>query len=247
MLERRVTVTTPDGEMPTFIVHPEIRPAKAVVVMLMDGRGWREALFDQVRRLASTGYYVMFPNLFYRHAGKGPIEDVADMTWMTELNSAITQPRAGADVDACLAFAAGDPAAPKGGKAGVMGFCMGGRLSITVAQQLGGKISAAAALHPGYLATKAESSPHLALDNIKAELYLGVAEHDPHLSPGAVARFKAAIDATDIRYALDVLPGSEHGYSTPGNEAYHKPSAEKAWERVFDLFDRRLAGAKPVA
>jgi carboxymethylenebutenolidase len=242
MQERTVAVTTPEGEMPTFVVRPEIRPAKAVVVMLMDGRGWREALFDQARRLASVGYYVMFPNLFYRHAGKGPIENVLDMAWMTELNTAITQPKAGADVDACLAFAAADPAAPKG-KAGVMGFCMGGRLSVTVSQQLGDRIAAAAALHPGYLATRAETSPHLALNNISAELYLGVAEHDEHLSPGAVARFKAALDAAKVNYTLEVLPGSGHGYSTPGNEEYHKPSAEKAWERIFDLFERRLAPA----
>jgi len=240
MLERIVVVTTPEGEMPTLIVHPEIRPAKAVVVMLMDGRGWREALFDQARRLASVGYYVMFPNLFYRHAGQGPIENVQDMAWMTTLNAAITPPRAGSDVDSCLTFAASDPAAPKG-KAGVMGFCMGGRLSVTVSQQLGDKIAAAAALHPGYLATKAETSPHLALDRISAELYLGVAEHDEHLSPGAVQRFRTALDATDIRHVLEVLPGSKHGYSTPGNETYHKPSAEKAWERIFDLFERRLA------
>jgi len=240
--ETIVEVATPEGRMPTLIVRPEIRAAKAVVAMLMDGRGWREALFDQARRLASVGYYVMFPNLFYRHAGQGPIENVQDMAWITTLNGAITPPRAGADVDACLRFAAADPAAPEG-KAGVMGFCMGGRLSITVAQQLGEKIAAAAALHPGYLATRAETSPHLALNNISAELYLGVAEHDQHLSPGAVQRFKAALDETDIRYVLEVLPGSEHGYSTPGNEAYHRPSAEKAWERVFDLFERRLAPA----
>lgn len=243
MLERTVEVATPEGRMPTFVVSPEIRAAKAVVVMLMDGRGWREPMFDQARRLASVGYYVMLPNLFYRHAGKGPIVDVTDMDWMTELNGAITPPRATSDVAACLDFAETDPTAPKGGKAGVMGFCMGGRLSITVSQGLGGRIAAAAALHPGYLATRKPTSPHLALNNIKAELYVGVAEHDPHLSPGAVARFSEALKATDITCCLEVLPGSGHGYSTPGNEAYHKPSAERAWERIFDLFERRLARA----
>ncbi len=243
MLERTVTVTTPEGAMPCLVVQPQIRAAKAVVVMIMDGRGWREDLFDQARRLASVGYYVMFPQMFYRHIGKGPTENVLDMDWMTELNSAITPDRATSDVASCLDFAAADPTAPKGARAAVMGFCMGGRLSVSVSQGLGERIACAAALHPGYLATKKDNSPHLALNNISGEIYLGVAEHDPHLSPGAVARFTEAMNAAGVRYSLEVLPGSGHGYSTPGNDEYHKPSAERAWERIFDLFERNLTPA----
>lgn len=240
MLERNVTVATPDGQMPAFVTCPEARPPKAVVVMIMDGQGWREPMFDNARRLASVGYYVIMPQMFYRRIGQGPVENVLDMDWMTTLNTDITPAKATEDIAACLAFAAADPAAPKGGKAAVMGFCMGGRLSVSVSQGLGDRIACAAALHPGYLATKQPNSPHLALDRISAELYLGVAEHDPHLSPAAVARFTEALNAAGVKYSLEVLPGSGHGYSTPGNDAYHKPSAERAWERIFELFERRL-------
>jgi carboxymethylenebutenolidase len=37
--------------------------------MLMDAPGIREELHDMARRLATVGYYVLLPNLYYR-AGK---------------------------------------------------------------------------------------------------------------------------------------------------------------------------------
>jgi carboxymethylenebutenolidase len=32
----------------------------------MDAPGWREELRDMARRLASVGYFVVLPNLYYR-------------------------------------------------------------------------------------------------------------------------------------------------------------------------------------
>jgi len=236
MGERQVIIPTADGQMPTFVATPDA-PARGVVVVLMDGRSIREPMRDHARRLAANGYYALLPNLFYRHAGQGPIENVEDMAWMNTLNTAITPARAAADVQACLDFAAQDPAAPKAARAGLLGFCMGGRLSVTAAQQLGERISAVVSLHPGYMATRAETSPHRALDRIRARIYFGIAEQDPHLSPGAVGRLREALDANHVDYELEVLPGTGHGYSTPGNETYDRDAAEHAWQKALDLFE----------
>jgi carboxymethylenebutenolidase len=239
MEEREVMVAASDGPMPTLVVRPEIAAAKAVVVMLMDGRGIREPLRDHARRLASAGYYVMLPNLFYRHIGQGPVMDVLDMEWMSVLNAAITPPKAAADVQACLDFARSDPDAPDG-PAGLIGYCMGGRLSVVVAQRLGAQIAAVASIHPGYMATRSEDSPHRALDQVSAEVYFGIPETDPHLSPGAVARLRTALDETGVDYRMEILPGVTHGFSVPGNDEYDKPAAERVWECAHDLFARRL-------
>ena len=66
MIERQVDVTTPDGEMTTFIFHPEHGGPFPVVLYLMDAPSIRPALKDMASRLASSGYYVMLPYLFYR-------------------------------------------------------------------------------------------------------------------------------------------------------------------------------------
>src|SRR3954462_10710921 len=66
MIERQVDITTPDGEMTTFIFHPERGGPFPVVLYLMDAPSIRPALKDMASRLASAGYYVLLPYLFYR-------------------------------------------------------------------------------------------------------------------------------------------------------------------------------------
>lgn len=237
MREEQARIDTADGTMPVFVAAND-DPA-AVIVMLMDGRGIREPLRDQARRLAGAGYHVLLPNLFYRPAGDGPTEDIADMARITALNATLTPERAAADVEACLAFASADPAAPKG-RAGLIGYCMGGRLAVVAAQALGDRIDAVASLHPGYLATRSEASPHRHLDRIAAPIYFGLPETDPHLSPGAVERLRDALDAHGLDYEIEILPGCTHGYSVPGNEDYHREAAERAWAKALSLFGDRL-------
>ncbi|MBV9509415.1 MAG: dienelactone hydrolase family protein [Caulobacteraceae bacterium] len=239
MIEASVAIRTPDGEMPAFVCRPEFRQAKAVVVMLMDGRGMREALRDNARRLASVGYYILLPNLYYRSGAD--VEDVPDdLETMRAYAAPLTRQSAPLDVAACLDFAASDPAAAASSPIGLIGYCMGGRLAVVAAQGLGSRITAVASLHPGSMATRSPDSPHLHLDRISAEIYFGVPEHDPYLSPGAVGRLTEALDAAGANYDLEVLAGAQHGYSTPGNDGYSKPAAERAWERTLELFDRRL-------
>ena len=61
MIEEQVDITTPEGEMTTFVFHPEHGGPFPVVLYLMDAPGIRPALKDMASRLASAGYYVMLP------------------------------------------------------------------------------------------------------------------------------------------------------------------------------------------
>jgi carboxymethylenebutenolidase len=58
--------------METFICHPERGGPFPAVFLLMDAPGIREELRDMARRLATIGYYVLLPNLYYR-AGRDTI------------------------------------------------------------------------------------------------------------------------------------------------------------------------------
>ena len=66
MIERQVDIKTADGEMTTFIFHPEHGGPFPIVLYLMDAPSIRPALKDMASRLATAGYYVMLPYLFYR-------------------------------------------------------------------------------------------------------------------------------------------------------------------------------------
>src|SRR5450432_3488718 len=66
MIEQTVDIATKHGAATTFIVHPEREGPYPVVLFFMDAPAIREELRDMARRIATAGYYVMLPNLYYR-------------------------------------------------------------------------------------------------------------------------------------------------------------------------------------
>jgi len=61
LIEKTLDITTNDGEMKTFICHPERNGPSPAVFLLMDAHGIREELKDMARRLGTVGYYVLLP------------------------------------------------------------------------------------------------------------------------------------------------------------------------------------------
>ena len=243
MAERIETVSTPDGSMEVFTVHPN-GPDRAypVIVQLMDGIGMREELRDHARRTASWGYYVIAPDLYYRFGLKGPL-DFSDPTARDGIMAAIgalTAERATSDVEVVLKLAQNDPAA-RDGKIGLYGFCMGGKLTLELSQSFGDRVAAAASIHPGSLVTDASQSPHRHLDRIKAELYFGIADNDAMATPEQMVDLENALRDRQINYQLEWHPGALHGYMMPSrSELYNKHAAEKVWGRMEALFARHL-------
>src|SRR3954447_22867296 len=66
MIEAEVDIETADGTMKTFIFRPQSSGPFPVVLYLMDAPSIRPVLKDMASRLATAGYYVMLPYLFYR-------------------------------------------------------------------------------------------------------------------------------------------------------------------------------------
>ena len=241
MIERHADIPTPDGTMRTFLSHPERAGPHPVVIFLMDAPGIRGELRDMVRRLASVGYYVMLPNLYYR-AGveeifKGP--KAASTDRMFELMNETTIARVMVDVDTLLAFADIDPAAANG-PAGVVGYCMSGQHAINAAARHPDRIAAAASFYGTRLATDKPDSPHAVVRKAKAELYLGCAETDDYVPLEMVATMRDALRACGAKAEVEICPGVGHGFAFPKRAAYDKPAAERHWERLFALFGRTL-------
>ena len=66
MKETLADVATRDGLMETFITRPDRPGPFPGVVLYMDVWGIREELYDIARRIATVGYCVAVPDLYYR-------------------------------------------------------------------------------------------------------------------------------------------------------------------------------------
>lgn len=239
MIEREIAVTTPDGEMPTFVFHPEHDGPHPVVLYLMDAPGIRPALRDMASRLATAGYYVMLPYLYYRG---GPYREFGqsdeDMHLRQDLMGAITPTNIVGDAEAVLAAAAHDPAAGSG-PVGAVGFCMSGGLAISVARGLPQRVAAAASIHGAWLVRDTPDSPHLDLDRVRAEIHLAWVDQDPTAPPETAAVMRAALDAAGVRHTFDLVTDAQHGFAPPGPR-YDRHASEQHWERVHSLLRRNL-------
>ena len=239
MIERTVDVPTPDGEMRTFVYHPEHGGPHPVVLYLMDAPSIRPALMDMASRLASAGYYVLLPFLFYRGSEFREFgADDEDMHQRFELMGAVTPTNIVSDAAALLAFADGDPAAADG-PVGVVGFCMSGGLAISVARAMPERVTAAASIHGAWLVRDTDDSPHRDLDRVRAEVHLAWCADDPTAPASDREAMESALRDAGVTYTLAWHDDAVHGFA-PAGPRYHRDASELHWERVHALLGRNV-------
>tara|TARA_B100000902_G_scaffold382698_1_gene420676 strand:+ start:278 stop:1012 length:735 start_codon:yes stop_codon:yes gene_type:complete len=241
MIETNKNIPTPDGEMNTFIVHPDEEGPHPVILFLMDAPGKREELHDMARRIATTGYFVLLPDLYYRVApgfkidGSKESRETMYKHMSTLKNSMIVN-----DCKIMLDHALNNSAA-KTGPAGCVGYCMSGPFAFAAAAHLGDRIKASASFHGVSLFTDQDDSPHLDANKINGEIYFGYAETDEHAPQAMIDNLQDYLSKTSINYRLELYPKTGHGFVFPKRTGFfHKPSAEKHWQRLLSLFDRNL-------
>lgn len=240
MIEQEVDLSTPDGAMRTFVYRPSHGGPHPVVLYLMDAPSIRPALKDMAMRLASAGYYVMLPFLFYRGSEfrEFGISD-EDMHLRRELMGTITPTNILGDAQALLQHAAADPAA-RPGPVGVVGFCMSGGLAVSVARGFPDRVTAAASIHGAWLVREEPDSPHLGLEAVRAELYFGWCDNDATAPKETMETMRAALERAGVRHTIDWFTDAVHGYAPPGTERYNKAASELHWERVHALLRRNV-------
>lgn len=247
MQERMVDIRTADGEMNTYIFHPDREGPFPVVIFYMDSMGVREELCDMCRRLATVGYYVIMPNLYYRMArsvdldgNRGHDPAYAEMrALMWRLNRSLSNTMIEQDTAAVLDFLDGEAAA-RPGKIGAVGYCMSGRFVFRVAGAFPERVAASASVYGARLITDQPDSAHLLADRIAGEMYFACAEHDDYAPPEVLEQLRKVLSDAGTRATIELYPRAEHGFAFPTRYAYHKASSERHWERLFDLFGRNL-------
>lgn len=243
MQELHIDIPRPDGDMNTFITRPERGGSYPVIIFLMDAPGKREELHDMARRIATVGYYVMLPNLYYRRTREFVMAPDKREEMFGHMNS-LSNSMVCDDMAALFDYAAADEYASDG-PAGCVGYCMSGPFAFAAAAAFPDRLAASASFHGVRLFSDAADSPHLDAHKITGEVYFGCAETDEWAPAEMVQGLDQYLADTGIRYEVEWYPNTLHGFVFPQREGiYEKASAERHWERLFALFIRN--GVKPA-
>jgi carboxymethylenebutenolidase len=247
MQERVVDIETRDGRMNSWIFHPDRPGPHPTVIFYMDSVGIRRELCEMARRIATVGYYVLMPNLYYRLARSVDIDanrltdpayaETLDLMW--KLNRSLSNTMIEQDTEAMLAFLDGESEA-RATKVGIVGYCLSGRFVLRCAGAFPDRIASSASVYGARLMTDAPDSAHLLTANIKGEMYIACAEHDRHVTKEALDILQSEIEAGKFNGALEYYPEAQHGFAFPYRRVYDPVSSERHWERLFDLFGRTL-------
>ena len=241
MIDRELELHTPDGVMNTFVTHPEEGGPHPVVLFYMDAPGKRDELHDMARRLGTAGYYVMLPNLYYRRTRDWAMQPTDESRkQMFEHMASLDRATIRTDTQALLTWADSDPAA-RGGKCGVMGYCMSGPFIFWAAHAHPERVAAAASVYGVRLCTDDPDSPHGLAAQIPAEVYIACAETDHWAPREVIDALDGHLRSSGMRYRIEWYPGTQHGFAFPQRQGvYHKVAAERHWERLHSLFQRTI-------
>ncbi len=240
-----ITIKTRDGLCRSF----EFRPAKGgpwpAVLVYMDGLGIRPAMLEVGERLATHGYYVLLPDLFYR---SGPYEPMDPHTvfsdpdkrkvLMEKFFALATPANIMSDTRAFLDHIAAQSNVRRGG-IGTTGYCMGGLMSLTAAGTYPERIAATASYHGGRLATDAPDSPHLLAPKIKSRVYIAGAIEDQSFPDDMKRRLEEALAKAGVDHKIETYP-AKHGWVFRDTPVYDAAAAERHWLSMVTLFDTTL-------
>lgn len=249
MTRKTITIETRDGLAPGTVFRPDIGegPWPAVLVH-HDGRGIRPAQFELAQRIASAGYLVLLPDLFYR-GGPYTAPTANDFTqnpelrkaWVEKYISTASKPNVRSDTEAFLAYLAEEKDVSSLA-VGVTGYCFSGGLSLAAAAHFPDRIVAAASYHGGNLATEEPDSPHLLVGSIKARVYVAGATDDNSFPDTQKQRLIEALSNARVENVVETYP-AKHGWVPSDSAVFDPQASDRHYQTLLALFEATLKRA----
>jgi carboxymethylenebutenolidase len=223
------------------------------VLVYQDGRGVRQALFELGQRIASAGYLVLLPDLFYRAGPFTPPDPVqfandAELRkqWQTKYMATATKSNVRSDTEAFLDYLAEEPDVSSLA-VGTTGYCMGGGLSLAAAGNFPERVVAAASYHGGNLATDAPDSPHILAPQIKARVYVAGAVEDASFPDSQKRLLTDSLVAAGVAHTVETYAGAKHGWVPTDSVVYDRAASDRHYQTLLGLFEQTLRAAPPKA
>ena len=223
--------------MRLFEVAPD-GPARGGVIVIQEAFGVNEHIEDVTRRFADAGYHAVAPALFHRAGGgTAPYDDfekvfplfegVTDEAIMVDVGAAVDHLRAQGFDDGVI---------------GIVGFCMGGRVTFLAALELA--LGAAVGFYGGGIVTaRFPQFPPLIdrADELQTP-WLGLfGDLDGSIPVEDVEVLRARLGELDVPTEVLRYATADHGFHCDVRPSYNAEAATDAWGRTLTWFADHLA------
>ncbi|MBJ30549.1 MAG: hydrolase [Acidimicrobiaceae bacterium] len=195
-------------------------------------------LVPQIRRvcdrLAAEGHVALAPDLYH-----GEMATHTEMDKAGELMTSLPPERAARDMSAAIDHLLAHEATV-GEAVGVVGFCMGGMLTLRIAALEGDRLAAAA---PFYGAPLGDGAPDWS--GLTAVVEGHMASHDDFFPLDAVVALGEELRGMGKDVTFHVYPDTGHPFANEDDPfgTYDEVAAATAWSRTLALFRAHLSAA----
>lgn len=226
------TVTAADGgQFGAYVAMPATLPAPGLLV-IQEIFGVNRVMRDLTDSYAKAGYVAICPDIFWRIEPGIDITDKTEAEWQKafDLFGKFDVDAGVEDLKATLAHLRTMDGCT--GKAGSVGYCLGGKLAYL-------------------MATRSDADANVSFYGVGLDELLGeagtighpylshIAEKDGFVPPEAQAKILPAFEAHPMITA-HVYAGQDHAFAREGGEHYDKTSADLANRRTLDFFAEHL-------
>jgi carboxymethylenebutenolidase len=234
---RTITLSTADGPMDLYEVTPDA-PNGAAVVVIQEAFGVNDHIEDVTRRFAAEGYHAVAPHIFHRAGGgTAPYDDFSKVLPLFE---GLSDDALLVDVDAALAHL--HDAGFADAQIGIVGFCMGGRVTFLVAARRA--LGASVGFYGGGIVESRFPQFAPLVDEAKSlqTPWLGLfGDKDESIPVADVERITAELDNAPVAHGVVRYPDAGHGFHCDAREGhYNADAAADGWKRTLDWFAENL-------
>ena len=201
------------------------------VVVIQEWWGLDDGIKEMADRLGSGGFVALAPDLYH-----GEVAGHTEMDKAGQLMSSLPADRAARDMSGAVDYLASHDAVTGDG-IGVVGFCMGGMLTLLLAANRPDRIKAAV---PFYGFPQGDGEPDWS--GMTAAVRGHMAENDDFFGPDAARALEKKLQGMGKDVTFTVHPGTGHAFMGPHNAlgTLDEKLAAEIWPGVLSFLHEQL-------
>jgi carboxymethylenebutenolidase len=206
------------------------------VVVVHEGFGLNTHIEDVCRRFAAEGWLAVAPHLYHRTGDSTYGYD--DLPSVFREMEMLTPEGVVDDVDAALSHL--DGAGVESRRTGVVGFCLGGMISLLVTARR--DIGAGVTFYGGGIIEGRFGFPPLSreAEGLRAP-WLGLfGDLDTGIPISHVEELRRSAASSEVETEVIRYGEAGHGFHCDQRASYHAASARDAWRRTLQWLDRHI-------
>jgi len=241
---RTVSIAGHGGdEIEAYLAVPDDgASSRGSVVVIHHMPGYDSSTKEIVRKFAAHGYAALMPNLYYRDAPGASPDDAAATA---RAKGGVPDERLVGDVAGAAEHLRALPGS--NGKAGVIGYCSGGRQSFLAAcsPQLDAAVDCygACVVNPPPEGMPLKVVPIVGLASDLSCPLLGLfGADDKYPAPEETAELSKVLDELGKPHEFHTYEGAGHAFFSVDRPAYRPEAARDGWQKIWDFYGQYLAG-----